>query len=262
MFRQMFNCCRSLVSQLTSRRELALQPIRVLPAIGLMLFASASAQGQSSMADGPPGGSNYAPVERPYNVDYGTIRHHASTAQEGILNGMSSYIQAIGVARVHHAQAAILEEQAEWAAYENVTKRIDTFNERRRMHRDRVAEDREYARLRDEEGKELLEHRRATEYKTAYRLSFEELNPNTGRINWPAVLQADVFEAQRDRLNELFAHRAEFKLESDHYVVREIESVERDLVASLRSFREQIPHAEYVAAQAFLRGLVYEAKYS
>ena len=262
MFRQILNHCRSFMSSITTNRRLAMQPVRVLPAIGLLLAATASTNAQDSMMDDPPGGQDYYHVQRPYNVEHGHWQHHSSTYQEGVLRGMSSYIQALGVAHVNHAQAAILEEQAEWAAYENVKKRIETFNDRRRMHRERNEEDREYARLQDEEGKALLEQRQATEYRDAYRLSFSEFNRTTGEIYWPEALQSEAFAAERAKLNKLFAHRSEYKLEKDHYIVQEIEAVQTALKKRLRSNREQMPHQEYVAAQAFLRGLLYEVKYS
>jgi hypothetical protein len=253
---------QELMSIFSHRREMALQPVRVIPAFGLLMVASSAAWGQGSMSEGPPGGQGFHQVERPYNVEHGFWQDHASTAAEGYLRGASAVIQAVGVARVHHAQAMILEEQAEWAAYENVKKRINTFNERRRMYRDRVAEDREYARLRDEEGKQLLEQRRATEYRTAYKLTPGQFNPTTGEIYWPQALQSEMFAKQCETLDRLFAQRSKYNLESDHAIVRQIEQVQAELKLSLRSHREMIPHRDYLAAQTFLRGLVYEVKYS
>lgn len=261
MFRELINHCRSFVSKITGNRRYALQPIRVLPAIGLMLVAAASAHAEGSMSDGPPGGQGYFPVERPYNVDHATVRHHASTYQEGVLNGMSNYIQAIGVARVNHAQAMILEEQAKWANYKNKLARIDTFNERRRIHRERLAEDREYARLRDEEGKQQLEERRATDYREAYRLSRQEFNPSTGEIYWPEALQSQQFKAERERLTRLFAYRSEYNLERDHSAVKEIGTVQKVLVARLKNTRSEMSRDEYLAAYKFVVGLKYEALY-
>ena len=267
MLTQLHNTVRTTLTEVSQGLRVTLNlaqapaflPVRAFVVLGIVGALAGHAAAQRSMSDGPPGGHYH--VERPFNVEHGHVQHHSSTAAEGFARGLSAYVQALGVSKVHHAQANILNEQAEWAAYEHNKKRVDTFYERRAIRQNYLADQRELAAHRDAVRKELLEHKRATDYRRAYKLSLQEFNPANGQIAWPMALRADCFAPCRTRIDQLFAHRSQYKLELDPFVVREIEEAQDELKQCLREHRHLLPTDEYLAAQTFLRGLLYEAKY-
>lgn len=255
------NIWNELASFFTGR-QLALATVRVALLASLALGISGAAVAQVAVEvadDGPPGGFYH--VERPYNVEHGFSYHHASTFHEGYLRGLSNYIQSLGVYKLNSAQANLVQEQAEWANYQNVRERIDTFYDRRRIRQDYLAEQREIAAERDAIGKQLLEHKRATEYRATYKLSLQEIDRRSGRIYWPALLELDVFAEHREQLDQLFAHRARYGLQLDDNIVDEIASVQRQLKRRLRDHRRLFTARDYLAACDFLRGVLYEAQY-
>ncbi len=226
---------------------------------GLTIGGGAPALAEGSMSDGPPGG--FYSAQTPYNVEHGHYQRHASTATEGAYRGMSAYVQALGVYEVHHAQANVLNEQAEWLDYENREKRVESFYNRRRTRQDYLAEQRELAEQRDAEGKQKLEQRKATLYRQTYSLSEREFNPRTGHIDWPDVFELPDLVTGRQQLSELFVRRARYGRQYDSQLAAEIVRVQKELNRSLYNARFRMTHEAYAAASDFLRGLKYEAMY-
>ncbi len=258
-FKSLPTVLQSIVQLIHGRRRIALQPVRVALLAAMSLVAARAVVAQESMSEGPPGG--YYHVDRPFNVENGFWQDHSSTAAEGYLRGLSAYIQSLGVYEVNNAQANILNEQAEWAGYENALKRVETFYDRRKIRQDYLTQQREIADIRDQEGKQILEQKRATVYRRAYKLSLQEFNAATGQLFWPETLCIDLFAAHRHHLDQLFAHRSQYQLHHDEYLIHQIEKVHQELKRDLRQHRAFFNSQDYLAAQDFLRGLIYEAKY-
>ena len=84
------------------------------------------------------------------------------------------------------------------------------------------------------------------------------MDRETGRIEWPTVLQAAAFDDMRARLDGLFRARAAYSA-SDAATTAEIRACIWRLKTQLRGARSQLETTEYLAAQKFLSGLKYSS---
>lgn len=90
------------------------------------------------------------------------------------------------------------------------------------------------------------------------RLTASQLDPATGKITWPAVLQAMEFTPPRTELDRMFAERAQNdispKLTSN--IGFEVDRMKN----TLQSHMHSMPASSYIAARKFLDSLAYEGK--
>jgi len=184
----------------------------------------------------------------PWPPELAFTYHHASTAAEGYLRGLSSVIHAEGTYLLSRYQAAVFMEYAkslkdhnhrQWVAF--------CMAERERRAADRV---------RRKEAKRLKNERmHADKYANAYRLTSSELDRSTGAIAWPAGLTSSKYEPIRSKIDELSRRGAATK--ASPYVndlVRYVMDLQRELRSDLRS----VGRVEYLAATNFLYGLKLE----
>ena len=87
-----------------------------------------------------------------------------------------------------------------------------------------------------------------------------ELDATTGQINWPVVLQAEIFARQRAQLEQLFATRATGPRQAAAFdtFIGIWQGADR-LLDALQSYISYLPPQEYVAAKRFLQSLAWEA---
>jgi hypothetical protein len=89
------------------------------------------------------------------------------------------------------------------------------------------------------------------------RLSVSELDPLTGNIDWPPVLQDDVFAQGRATLESAMAARAQ----TGNLNLSQRTAVKRttqDMELTLKQNIDAISPMDYVNAKKFLKGLGYE----
>jgi hypothetical protein len=184
--------------------------------------------------------------------------YHASTAAEGFLRGRAAVIDALGNFEVNDAQAGILLEQGRALNRENNLKQTEALQLQKKMWEDARIQARKDREARMAEGKQLLAQRQATVYRDAYQLSAGELDYKTGEITWPAVLQDSRFQANRDRLAELFRQHVGYGVPRAN-VAREIARAVDQWSRMLRSEVSSMSREDYLAAQKFLLGLKYGA---
>jgi hypothetical protein len=218
------------------------------------LLASGTAYGQSMYA------SESTPTHA-YPVSYGSGSYgsyHASTAAEGFLRGRAAVIDAIGNFEVNDAQAGILLEQGRALNRENNLKQTEALHLQKKMWDEARLQARRDREARLAEGKQLLAQRQATVYRDAYQLSAGELDYKTGEITWPAVLRDERFQANRDRMAELFRQHLGYGVPRAN-VAREIARSVDQWSRVLRSEVGAMSREDYLAAQKFLLGLKYGA---
>jgi hypothetical protein len=218
------------------------------------LLASGTALGQSMYA------SESTPTHAyPSSYGYGSYgSYHASTAAEGFLRGRAAVIDAIGNFEVNDAQAGILLEQGRALNRENNLRQTEALHMQKKMWEDARIQARKDREARMAEGKQLLAQRQSTVYRDAYQLSAGELDFKTGQITWPDALRDDRFQANRDRMEELFRQHVGYGVPRAN-VAREIARSVDQWSRVLRSEVSSMSREDYLAAQKFLLGLKYGA---
>ncbi|HVW00916.1 MAG TPA: hypothetical protein VHB77_11275 [Planctomycetaceae bacterium] len=91
---------------------------------------------------------------------------------------------------------------------------------------------------------------------TAQRLTASQLDPTTGKITWPDVLQANEYTPQRTELENLFAERA--KTDITPKLTSSIRFEVDQMKNTLQTHMHGMPGSSYLAARKFLDSLAYE----
>lgn len=175
---------------------------------------------------------------------------HASTAEQGMMEGMSSMMQAAGARNLMNAQAAGFVEDARRKNIDNRMYGTDAYFQMRKTNREARA-----AEQGPRPSQEDLQ--RYARQRAPNRLSPSELDPLTGAISWPSVLREDTYKAYRDQLESLYLKRAEagYLTGTQRAEVQQaVEALQADLKKNLRNYAPQ----EYVQAKKFTEGLNYE----
>ncbi|MDA1053845.1 MAG: hypothetical protein O3C40_25635 [Planctomycetota bacterium] len=99
---------------------------------------------------------------------------------------------------------------------------------------------------------------RMSKSKLPDRLSTNKLDPLTGELAWPLGLRLDAFEEDRQRLDDLYAKRADKGfLSPDEYI--EIKQLTGVMSEELRKYAQQLGGNASIEARKFLQSLAYEA---
>jgi hypothetical protein len=173
----------------------------------------------------------------------------AQTAQGAALQGMSQVISAAGQYNLATSAAAVNMTQAESAALNNQVQGVQTFWQMRDIGR----AERERERGPRPTPEELARRARAG---APSALTTSQIDPVTGTLYWPSVLQSVDFEAQRTVVQECTAKWAKYGVldYADQTQVREnIDAMFDGLKAQIRS----VPPMDYVACRTFLQSLLY-----
>jgi hypothetical protein len=215
-----------------------------------IIVIAATAQVASAQYYQPQHHYGAYPVQYPaaYN-GYGNY-HHASTLEEGMANGIANLIHSAGAANLLHSQAARNYQEAHSRYLDNRVKATSTFFEMRKINRESVAAER---------GPRITAEAmtRIAKDRAPERLAASDLDMLSGRINWPAVLEADQFQSERERLDELVLKWARYKgLGADEHL--ELQVLAKNMQTELKRHIRSLPPAEYVKAKNVLESLPLE----
>jgi len=179
------------------------------------------------------------------------IDNRASTPAESYARGMADVIRSSGAANLMNSRAASNYEDARSKNLDNRVKYAETYYEKRRVHDKYQAE-------KAEKTREYF-YRRSQKGPSIARLTPAELDPVTGKISWPLVLQDKPFDAYRKQLDSAFARRETSlgAIGTQSYVelLKTIEEMQRALIKRIREY----PSSEYIKAREYLKRLAYEA---
>ncbi len=185
-----------------------------------------------------------------YDAGYPTY-HHASTAAEGKLRGMSDMVRSHGQANLDNSSAAINYTVARRSQIDNRYHRATTYMNMRRAN--------------EAFRKEMRKPRPSMEAMVRFaqagkpkRLSPSELNPVSGAINWPIVLRSKKLAANRAEVEMAFAQRASTSVVGAEEYFK-IKNNTDEMLAELKSQIRQLPTDQYVIAKRFLQSLAYAA---
>lgn len=219
--------------------------------VGLFLITSAATSAQAQTY----GPASATPPEAAVNPWF--AYRHASTLEEGLLTGQARLLHAQGLYNQLTADAFNRWQEGYTKQLDNEVHRVNTYFKVKQVNADYRA-----AKMPAKLTREKLDQWNLQDQPE--RLSRREYNTDTGTIQWPAVLQAQVFDQHRLHLEDLFARRTagEFGVNSPFYQqVKNAASQMKDtLKRYLKSEEKWFSQQEYVAAQNFLSGLVQEAR--
>jgi hypothetical protein len=177
---------------------------------------------------------------------------YASTAGQAADYGMSEMMRAQGYQNLQNSEAAKNWEDAKTQEIQNRLRWTETYFEMRKENRDKRAE---------EAGPRVTQEQAIRMAKMAAppRLGSTQLDPVTGHIQYPMILTEDGYKPYRDRLDPLFARRAETGGSIQYSDYQAIEQTITTFIDALKRRVSEYPAGEYGKARTFLDSLAREA---
>ena len=177
---------------------------------------------------------------------------HASTAAEGAARGMADVVRSAGEANLLNAQAAGYYEEARSMNIDNHLKYTKTYFEMKRANK----EYRDATKAPRPTSEQLF---RLAKDATPKSLTPDQLDPVTGRINWPELLLTSDFDECRQSLDSLYADRASAsgRINMDQY--NQIRNLVQQAQGVLKKKINEVPQV-FTGANAFLKQLQHAAK--
>jgi hypothetical protein len=165
------------------------------------------------------------------------------TRSQGMYNAMTS----AAMVNVEDARSKYIANQAQWT---------ELYLMRQRVLSAQHAEQKEEARARNARMQEQQANNPST---LPPRLTSSELDPSTGKINWPAALMRDSMAPQRQAVEALFTSRAHTGTTSElsESIVRQVRAMQDELRKNIREIVTQ----EYMEARRFLDRLSLEGRF-
>jgi hypothetical protein len=177
--------------------------------------------------------------------------YHASTAAEGFQRGMADVIRSTGAYNLMTSQAMSNVEDARQKYISNRLYGTQTYFEMRKLNKQaRAAE----AGPRPTQQDVI----RYAQERAPNRLTASEVDPLTGSIAWPSLLQEDAFKTEREELEKLYGERAGRGSLTASEVMKANQLIQQ-MDATLQANVSKVPSLLYSPAKSFLKSLSYEA---
>ncbi len=182
---------------------------------------------------------------------YPDIHYHSSTYEEGVQRGFADIVRSAGAANLMNSEAAKNYEQVRRMNIDNRVYGTEKYFQTRQINRAaRAAE-----RGRQPTMEDLV---RYASQCAPNRLSPSELDPISGVIAWPRILREPAYEAERQKLELLYASRsAAGYLTSEQ--VAEVEAAIQSMTATLKANLSGYSPQLYAQAKEFLKSLAFES---
>ncbi len=172
-----------------------------------------------------------------------------TTAAGSAMNGMASVISAQGDYNLATSAAAVNMTQAQRQEIENRAQWTQTYFDMRAVNRQ--------ARAAERGPRPTMEQMvRIAHEGIPAPLSPSQVDPVTGKIDWPTLLQTEAYAPQRTDLDQLMAKRATLgglgysDQEKAHDAIDTI-------MATMKTQIREVPSALYLASRNFLSSLLY-----
>jgi len=179
---------------------------------------------------------------------------YASTAGQAAAYGMSEMMRAQGTQNLENSEAAKNWQDAKTQEIQNRMRWTETYFEMRKTNKDARAA---------EAGPPVTQEQaiRMAKMSAPPRLVSTQLDPVTGHIQYPMVLQDGVFKPYREELDKLFANRAASggSLQFEQY--QEIQRTVSKFIDVLKENVSNYPAGEYGKARTFLDSLAHESRF-
>lgn len=197
-----------------------------------------------------------ATIGGPAAAQWGGFGYHrggyASTAGQAAAYGMSEMMRAQGYENLQNSEAAKNWEDVKTLDIQNKMRWTETYFEMRKTNRE----------ARAAEAGPAITHDQAirmAKMGAPPRLVSTQLDPVTGHIEYPMVLQDDIFAPYREELDKLFAKRASSGGSINFNEFQEIQSTVANFTEALKEHVNKYPAGEYGRARSFLDSLKHEA---
>ncbi|MDG2384226.1 MAG: hypothetical protein P8N76_21325 [Pirellulaceae bacterium] len=183
---------------------------------------------------------------------YGGYAPRSSTVGESYLRGSADLVRSAGERNLLDSQAAQGYAQARSMELDNRLKYADTYFARRRVNQEYRDENRKPAPTEEQ----IFRMAKAAEPK---RLAPSQVDPVTGKINWPPLLMTDQFAAEREIIDPLFTRM----IKDGHLDYNDALKVRKacgDMRQRLIAIIRSVPGADQRQANTFVNQLEYEVR--
>ena len=231
--------------------------LRILLVASLLVVAVWQTFGQAQRVTPAVGRVNnwYRQPRRASRGNYGNYPQYgySSTRAEGVGRGMADVIRSRGESAESVSRATINREEARSKYIDNQLKWAETYQKRKAMGREQ--RDRRSA-----EERVKRDHWLSTRKSNLPpRLGPSQLDPVTGKINWPVTLLGKDYAEQRSILEELFVIRAHTSANPE--MAQRVHTASRKMQDVLKAYIRDIPPQQYIASRTFLDSLGREAQF-
>jgi hypothetical protein len=184
---------------------------------------------------------------------YGGFGYHSSTYEEGVLRGLGDLTRSVGQANYLNSLASINQQEAVSRYIDNRQKYAETFFEMRQLNRAA----REAERAQPLSAEQYVQLARA---QAPNRLNEAEYDRVLGRVQWPAVLQGELFAAERAALEHAFRGRSAHDVGVNSAFYANVQNMTQSMQQKLQENRESLSAMQLIGARNFLQGLAYESQ--
>jgi hypothetical protein len=182
---------------------------------------------------------------------YGLGGYHASTAEEGYLAGLGYLTRSQGEANYFNSLALINGQEAYNRYLQNREKRTETYFRMQQINR-AAREAQRPVRLSFERYVALARQ------QAPGALGEREYDRTIGRLNWPALLQAEEFASERELLDRAYLARTPADSGAASAFHGTVWQLTQAMETKLKEKAGVVSWAEYMASKKFLQSLSYE----
>jgi len=198
------------------------------------------------------GGGGFLPYGGGFGRGFGGGYGMPGTAQSAAEYGMASMIAASGYANLQNSMALQHLEAARSQDINNRVQWTNAYYQMRQSHRAYVAD---HSRLSMDEITKIAQD------ASPKRMDDHQLDPLTGKVNWPLILQDPKYVEVTDELENLYKQRATSSgfIGAESY--RDINKSCEKLMQLLKSNLDEYSAGDYEQARHFVESLRYESRF-
>ncbi len=188
------------------------------------------------------------------NTNNGTpvIYRHASTYEEGVFRGWADLARGVGDYNYNTSLALINQQHALSLSYDNEVKKVETYFHKRQLNKEYRAAERGPRKTPEDMARYMAK-------PAAMQLSAQQMDRVTKKIYWPAILQADAFQAERRAIEASFASRTAVNSGPGSMNEAQLHQAIEQLRSLIKAQTRTIGANNYITAKRFLDGLSLEA---
>ena len=187
---------------------------------------------------------------------FGNMGYHASTVAEGRGNAISAVTRSRGQYQLDVSQARINNAQADAMVMQNRKQLATDYFETQNINKQNRFGD--YAEKKKQHEKDALFQYGSEGRPT--RLTSSELDPVTGQITWPIVLEAPSFTDYTKPIDDAFVKRAETKSRFDYKTYQQVTKDCKEIETELRTQMKDIGTNGYATGREFMKRLKREVQ--
>lgn len=184
------------------------------------------------------------------------VTDQAATVGESYARGFADIVRSQGQYNLQTSQAMINATTARSQQLDNDLQQTQVFFEKRALNKQQRFGDYPERAARNAQ-KQMIHYGQAGRPK---RLTSRELDPLTGRINWPVFLQGPEYEQPRQTINAIMQQRASQEGAIGLEGYDSIMGATDQMFSILRGKIREMNSTDYVNTKNFIDRLVYDVK--